>query len=105
MNVKPLVHWAIHKQFKLRFSKREPHEVTGILTTPDGQVPFRYEPETRRIHLPDETIEINAHGWEPVQNTSVGSIRIEPFEGQATDFHTALSPRKDQESNDDLQSE
>ncbi|MBV7336545.1 hypothetical protein KFU94_51605 [Chloroflexi bacterium TSY] len=48
----------------MRFRKRTLQEVTGILTTPDGAVEFRYDPQNMLIYLPDKQIEINEHGWE-----------------------------------------
>lgn len=63
-NVKPLTHWIIYKQYTVRFTQRHPQEVRGVLTTPAGDVEFRYEPQAMRIHLPDATIDINEYGWE-----------------------------------------
>ncbi len=64
MSTKPLVLWAARKKWTLRFSARTPAEATGIFTTPDGALDFRYEQAVRRIHLPDETILVNEYGWE-----------------------------------------
>ncbi|MBI3960714.1 MAG: hypothetical protein HY328_18035 [Chloroflexi bacterium] len=64
MSTKPLVLWAARKQWRLRFAGRTPAEVTGIFTTADGPLDFRYEQESRRIHLPGETILVNEYGWE-----------------------------------------
>lgn len=87
-NVKPLTHWVIYKSYTVRFGSRTPTLVTGTLITPDGPVPFAYEPQTMVIHLnidsnssnrdsssPDsdknssdddgkESIQINEYGWE-----------------------------------------
>jgi hypothetical protein len=63
-NVKPLTHWIIYKGYSVRFGRRSSQEVDGILTTESGPLPFRYEPQTRIIHLPDQDIRINEHGWE-----------------------------------------
>jgi hypothetical protein len=63
-NVKPLTHWIIYKGYTVRFTQRSPDEVAGLLTTPQGQVAFRYEPQTLTIHLPDRTVRINEFGWE-----------------------------------------
>lgn len=68
MSVKPLVHWVIYKEYKVRFTERRAHEVEGILTTPDGPVAFRYETEPRRIHLPQRSLTINEYGWEEEQD-------------------------------------
>jgi len=87
MSAKPLVLWAARKQWTLRFSGRAPSESTGIFTTPDGPIDFRYEQEVRRIHLPDETILVNEYGWE------VDSKGRTVFRSQ--------SPRKQKESTND----
>ncbi len=63
-NVKPLTHWLIYKGYTVRFQERHPEQVTGVLTTPEGQVPFQYDPQRRVIHLPGQRIVINAYGWE-----------------------------------------
>ena len=63
-NVKPLVHWAIYKHFILRFTKRSPTMIEGILTTPQGKVKFEYDPQAMTVRLPEEQIAINEHGWE-----------------------------------------
>ena len=64
MSTKPLVLWAARKKWTLRFSARAPGEATGIFTTPDGSIDFRYEQAERRIHMSDETILVNEYGWE-----------------------------------------
>jgi len=64
MSTKPLVLWAARKRWTLRFGSRAPGETTGIFTTPDGPLDFRYEAASRRIHLPDETLLLNEYGWE-----------------------------------------
>ncbi len=63
-NVKPFTHWVIYKRYTVRFHQRTMQLVTGILTTPTGEVLFRYEPEQMIIHLPTEQIAINEYGWE-----------------------------------------
>lgn len=63
-NVKPLTHWLIYRGYSVRFRERDPQRVTGLITTPDGPVEFVYEPEGMIVHLPDERIPINQHGWE-----------------------------------------
>jgi len=64
MSTKPLVLWAARKKWTLRFSARTPAEASGIFTTPDGALDFRYELEDRRIYLPDATILVDAYGWQ-----------------------------------------
>ncbi len=63
-NVKPLTHWIIYRGYSVRFKTRTPQRVTGMLTTPDGPVEFAYEPGSMAVHLRDERITINEHGWE-----------------------------------------
>lgn len=41
--MKPLAHWAIHHQQKIRIIGRDRMHIWGILTAPDGKErPFRY---------------------------------------------------------------
>ena len=63
-NVKPLTHWIIYKGYSVRLGRRSPEEVEGVLNTGCGSIPFRYDPRSGIIHLPDEEIHINEHGWE-----------------------------------------
>jgi len=67
-NVKPLTHWIIYKKYTVRFQERTPQAVTGVLTTPEGEVPFTYLPQSQIIELPDRTATINAYGWETEQD-------------------------------------
>jgi hypothetical protein len=72
-NVKPLTRWVIYRGYKVRFARRAADEVTGVLTTPEGEVGFRYDPVALVVHLPNERIAINEYGWELKQaqvNTS-----------------------------------
>lgn len=70
VDVKPLTHWIIYKKYKVRFTQRTPTLVTGVLTTPTGEVPFRYLPPTRQLILAaargsdSTTVTINEYGWE-----------------------------------------
>lgn len=64
VNVKPLMHWLIYRSYTVRITKRAPTEVEGIITTPEGQTTFRYDPTAQVIHLPDKTVTINEYGWE-----------------------------------------
>ncbi len=75
-NVKPLVHWAIFRKYTVRFRERTPQQVTGVLRTPGGEVDFRYEPATQTIHLPDETVHINDHGWELDEAGNIDTKRM-----------------------------
>ncbi len=67
-NVKPLVHWAIYKGYKIRYTDRSPARVQGILTTPDGEQPFSYDSVGLIITIADQQITINQHGWELSQD-------------------------------------
>lgn len=62
--VKPLTHWIIYKGYKVRFKERSPMQVTGMLTTPTGEVPFSYDPTNKVVTLPDLQVTINDYGWE-----------------------------------------
>lgn len=87
MSTKPLVLWAARKHWTLRFSGRTPTEVTGIFTTADGLLDFRYEQEGRRIHLPDATILVDQYGWE--------------VDTKGHTVFRSLSPRKQKEQTND----
>lgn len=63
-NVKPLTHWVIYRGYKVRFRERLAGVVTGVLTTPQGELDFRYDSATRLIELPTERIAIDEYGWE-----------------------------------------
>lgn len=63
-DVKPLTHWIIYKKYTVRFQQRTSTAVTGILTTPEGEVPFTYSPQQLSIELPERTVSINRYGWE-----------------------------------------
>ena len=64
VNVKPLMHWLIYRHYTLRITERAAHQVTGMMTTPEGQVTFTYDPIGQIVHLPTSTIAINEYGWE-----------------------------------------
>ncbi len=71
-NIKPLIHWAIAKSYSIRFGERSSERVIGVVTTPEGEMPFDYDPVARIITLnggsvaqPSTTcIAINEYGWE-----------------------------------------
>jgi hypothetical protein len=63
-NVKPLTHWIIYKGYTVRFERRSPQEVTGMLKTPQGEVAFRYDPQAMVVTIGEEQVRINEHGWE-----------------------------------------
>jgi hypothetical protein len=63
-NVKPLTHWIIYKGYTVRFGRRSPQEVTGVLKTPQGEIAFRYDPQAMIVTLGEAQVHINEHGWE-----------------------------------------
>ncbi len=67
VNVKPFTHWVIYKKYTVRFQSRSPQQVRGILTTPTGEVPFTYLPQSLQIELPTTMVTINEYGWETQQ--------------------------------------
>lgn len=71
VNVKPLTHWLIYRHYTVRFTERAVNQVSGIITTPDGSIPFRYDPIALVVHLPTKTVNINEFGWEIDPPTSV----------------------------------
>ena len=76
-DLRPLTYWVIHEKYKVRFKKRSPELVQGILTTPAGEeLAFDYYPDKLTIHLPNRVIIIDYGGW--VQSES-------PVEPQETD--------------------
>jgi hypothetical protein len=64
MNLKPLVRWATFQRWTLRYTERSAERASGIFTTPDGEVGFRYDCQARAVHLPDRSVQLNEHGWE-----------------------------------------
>lgn len=72
-NVKPLVHWTIYKGYKIRYTDRSAAQVKGILTTPEGEQDFRFDPATLTISLPDRQITINQYGWELSQDAETAA--------------------------------
>ena len=69
-DVKPLTHWLIYKGYKVRFRQRQPHLVQGVLTMPEGEAKFTYEPGTMTIRLPNRTVTIDRYGRERTQGSS-----------------------------------
>ena len=69
MTVRALTHWIIYKGYKVRFRQRGKEQVTGTLTTPEGDVPFVYQMAAMQVRLPDQWININEHGWELRRST------------------------------------
>ncbi len=65
VNVKPLTHWVIYKGYRVRFRERSTDLIAGIVTTPEGkEIPFRYAPASKHLHIAGQRIAINDHGWE-----------------------------------------
>jgi hypothetical protein len=63
-NVKPLMHWLIYRRYTVRITERGAGAVAGVITTPEGQVDFRYDTVNRIVHLPEKQVAINEYGWE-----------------------------------------
>ena len=66
--LKPLIHWAIYKGYKVRYTEHSTDLVAGVLTTDTETLEFQYDPAAQLISLPDEQININEHGWEIATN-------------------------------------
>ena len=65
MSVRPLVLWVTRQQATtMRFTGRDPEVATGVLTDPDGSVPFTFDRGARRLCLPDRTVYLDDYGWE-----------------------------------------
>lgn len=67
--MKPLTHWAIHHQQKIRIAGRDRAEIWGALAGPDGVVrPFRYAQQTMRLVIGDDDqrrfLQLDAYGFE-----------------------------------------
>ena len=77
--LKPLIRWVIYKNYKIRYTSHGPVQISGVLTTPQGELVFDYDPTGLLITLPDEQIAINEYGWEidPDQNAENSEERAE----------------------------
>jgi hypothetical protein len=67
--MKPLAHWAIHHQQKLRIAGRNSGEIWGALAGPDGVVqPFRYAQSTLRLTIGEgddhRVLQLDEYGFE-----------------------------------------
>jgi hypothetical protein len=67
--MKPLTHWAIHHQQKIRIAGRDQSEVWGLLASPDGTLrPFRYAQATMRLAIGEgddlRTLQLDTYGFE-----------------------------------------
>lgn len=67
--MKPLTHWAIHHQQKIRIAGRDRAEIWGALAGPDGAVRlFRYDQQTLRLTIGDDdqrrVLQLDAYGFE-----------------------------------------
>lgn len=67
--MKPLTHWAIHHQQKLRIAGRSAAEIWGALAGPDGAVqPFRYAQATLRLTIGEgdsrRVLQLDDYGFE-----------------------------------------
>lgn len=69
--MKPLTHWAIHHQVKLRLMGRDAEEIWGMLVAADGEVqPFRYGRQTLRLAIGEgegwSVRQLDGYGFEQV---------------------------------------
>lgn len=65
MSVRPLVLWVTRQEATaMRFTRRDPELATGVLTDPNGTVPFVFDRVARRLRLPDRDILLDEYGWE-----------------------------------------
>jgi hypothetical protein len=67
--LKPLTHWAIHRQHKIRIAGRDQVDIWGALAGPDGAVrPFRYNQQTLRLTIGEgddrRVLQLDAYGFE-----------------------------------------
>jgi hypothetical protein len=67
--MKPLTHWAIHHQQRIRIAGRDRAEIWGALAGSDGAVrPFRYSQQTLRLTIGDDdqrrVLQLDAYGFE-----------------------------------------
>lgn len=67
--MKPLTHWAIHHQQKIRIAGRSADEIWGALAGPDGAVqPFRYALAAMRLTIGEDekrrVLQLDAYGFE-----------------------------------------
>lgn len=67
--MKPLTHWAIHHQQKIRIAGRDPIAIWGALAGPDGAVRhFRYDQQTMRLTIGQgddlRILQLDAYGFE-----------------------------------------
>jgi hypothetical protein len=75
--MKPLTHWAIHQQQKIRIAGRDRAEIWGALAGPDGAVrPFRYAQQTMQLTIGEgdvrRVLQLNAYGFEqPLTDTGL----------------------------------
>jgi len=65
MSVRPLVLWVTRQEETvMRFTRRDQELATGVLTDPNGTVPFTFDRRARRLHLHDRDIYLDEYGWE-----------------------------------------
>jgi hypothetical protein len=67
--MKPLTHWAIHHQQKIRIAGRDQSEIWGHLASPDGVLrPFRYAQLTMRLTIVEgdnhRVLQLDTYGFE-----------------------------------------
>ena len=65
MSVRPLVLWVTRQEETvMRFTRRDSDFAAGVLTDPNGTVPFSFDRLTRRLSLPDGDVYLDEYGWE-----------------------------------------
>lgn len=74
VNVKPLMHWLIHRRYTIRITQRATDEVKGMITTPEGKLDLSYDPVAMVVVLPEKRIRINEYGWE----LDMPGVKIDP---------------------------
>ena len=75
--MKPLTHWAIHHQQKIRIAGRDQSEIWGLLAGADGTLrPFRYAQQTMRLAIDEgnnhRVLQLDTYGFEqPLLDTDL----------------------------------
>lgn len=66
MTLKPLAHFALHRKYTLRYTRRGEETVQGIFTSKSGEeLSFTYRPAERSVAIAGAPpILINEYGWE-----------------------------------------
>ncbi len=67
--MKPLTHWAIHHQLKIRIAGRDQDTIWGALASANGAAePFRYAQNTLRLTIGEgdrqRILQLDAYGFD-----------------------------------------